>query len=165
MLWVNCSAIYGEHVILFAEETWWVCSRFLLQIRLMATFLCESTLSVLKKVMGFLFGRYTEMRYEILPCHLACVGMSCSQVCKWNWSGLILCVRRVFGSLYFHCTGRHIWPCYTVLAEANVGLERLRATSLFPCSCRMTACFRCTTSELAREVLFGPVSGVKAELQ
>lgn len=43
MLWVNYSAIYGEHAMKFAEETCWFCSHFMLQICLMATLLCQST--------------------------------------------------------------------------------------------------------------------------
>lgn len=44
MLWVNYSAIYREHVMLFAGETCWFCSRFLLQICLMATLFCKFSL-------------------------------------------------------------------------------------------------------------------------
>lgn len=44
------------------------------------------------------------------------------------------------------------------------GLEETRAISSPPCLCRMIACSKCTMSDMAKEVLFGTVLGMNAEL-
>lgn len=112
-------------------------------------------LLVLKKLMGFLFWRSTKMRYEILLYYLVCVGTSCSQCCNQNGFGLVLCVRWVFSSLYYQCTGRKVRTYYTLLAETNRGFEGLRAISSTPCCFRNIACSKSTVSDTAGKCYLG----------
>lgn len=84
--------------------------------------------------MGFLFWRTTKMRCEILLYYLVCVGTPCAVTrmgLDW-YSALGEC------SLYCQCTGRQVRTYYTLLAEANRGLEGLRAISSPPCCSKST---------------------------
>lgn len=73
-------------------------------------------------------------------------------------------MRWVLSSLYYLCTGRQVRTHYTLLAEANRGLEGLRAVSSSPCCCRNIACSKSTASDTAGKCCLGQFLDIKAEL-